>query len=220
MGSILLQNSMTGEVMRLGTPFDQDEWYETLQSLEIPYDQEEWANGHPRNLEIAQINTTTPFEWQMDACKDPLLINVIENEYHDAYQSCVNAMYDCNDGNFDAMECANICIQSDEITYYPYEEGYSFEGYGREILRWRFEEGQIPTELADYIDYEEYGRDYQSDYDYIYEDGYLSEGGSIDVSYYTRDELISESLRWDWDYEPETKPKVPQITADELFSML
>ena len=220
MGSILLQNSMTGEVMRLGTPFDQGEWCETLQSLEIPYDQEEWANGHPRNLEIAQINTTTPFEWQMDACKDPLLINVIENEYCDAYQSAVDAMYEWNDGNYDALECANICLQSDEITYYSYEEGQDYEGYGREILRWRFEDGQIPNELADYIDYDAYGRDYQSDYDYICRDGYLSDCGGIDTTYYSRDELVKQSLSWDWDYEPAAKPKVPQITADELFSML
>ena len=96
------------------------------------------------------------------------------------------------------MDFCNICLQSDEIPYYSYEEGHWHEGFGRERLRW---DDEVPDWLRDYIDYDAYGEDHD-EFVYVGEDGYIDyDNDYIDKSLYDAYEIMGEA-NWDWEYDP------------------
>ena len=221
MANVVLKNTLNGAKVTLQMPFDECEYVRALTTIGAKYDQEKWMTGEVKELGIAidNICTDTPAYDHMYESQNPVLINLAENIYADAWQLPIEMYFD-EIGVCDIEEFCNVCMQSEEIAYYSYDEGYWHEGYGRELLRYRFEAGEIPQELEEYIDYDSYGQDQaQCNDDYIGEYGYLAGDGGIDVNYYGTNEIY-EWANWDVEYELEEVPTKPQLTADIILNIL
>lgn len=196
MSYIWLQNATTGEIVKINTPFKRQDYFDALNQLGVEYDEEEADSEEIENVDVVEISTETPVEGLMESCNHPLLINLAEELWGDCdtWTPSVEAYIDWA-GCSDLEVFCNLCLQSEDINYYTYEYGESYEGYGREVARSYFECNELPDWIEDYIDYYEFGRDRAMDgEDYVGEYGYISGYDcGVDETYYTFNEMMEDS---------------------------
>lgn len=226
MSYLWIENGRTGEIEQLNTPFDRDTYFAALDKLGLEYDEDEADVGNVDNMRVVEVSTDTPIPTMLERESNPLLINLAEYFWGAAAQQVVELYMDYIRLN-DVEEFCNLCVQSDDMNYYAYENGYGFEGYGREMLMYS---GEVPEYLERYIDYEEYGNDYSTgSSDIIGEYGYIcGDDTGFDETKYDFADLMNEYPDWD---EPisaqQIKSEQPQpvwtpkpMTQDVLFQML
>ena len=137
-------------------------------------------------------------------------LNIIAKLIGDEEHSKVEAYLNTTSG-LSLSEIANLFMQEDEISFYPYEfegsdnlavmdtlsdeekMGYTILESNMELKN-QLESMQIDgVSVLDYINVEAIGRDYSFNNATLYEDGYynMSESGP-DLSYYTMEEIAEE----------------------------
>lgn len=198
MSYLLLQNNQTGEIFQLDTPFDQADYVAALEKIEIQTSRDKWLAGEEiTDLEIVDIETDTPVKDLMRMCNNPVLINMAESMYMDAQDEyAVNAYLEIIGGINDIFDFCNLCLQSDEVYYISYDNGYSYEGYGNYLLEYRDDE--IPDWVLPYIDAESYGRDMaQGSDDYVGDYGFINSYDCVvDTEQYDKEELLVDEFKW------------------------
>ncbi len=104
----------------------------------------------------------------------------------------------CNYGSLSYTELCNAIIKIDDIPYYSYEfEGMQYIDNEYEKLGRTFAETNgITSKLRELnieycFDYEKYGKDYSYDYG-VGKNGYLSNNYSIDLEFYSEEEINDE----------------------------
>ena len=198
MSYLLLQNNQTGEIFQLDTPFDQADYVAALEKIEIQTSRDKWLAGEGIiDLEIVEIITDTPVQDLMRMCNNPVLINMAESMYMDAQNKYnVDAYLEIIGGINDIFDFCNLCLQSDDVYYVSYDNGYGYEGYGNYLLEYRDDE--IPDWILPYIDAESYGRDMaQGGDDYIGDYGFINEYDcDVDIEQYDKEELLVDEFEW------------------------
>ena len=151
--------------------------------------------------EIADVENTHPFPYdsiQWSSVKDINNLAIIYSFLNEFEKEAVEAYLESEGADrFSIDELINICLQSDDISYYQ----YNFEGIEHckdcspdvKMGYTMAEEIGLYYELeklgaVDYFDFEKYGESYSYNHQ-LFENGYLVEDSNIDLNFYSKEEI-------------------------------
>lgn len=214
---VTLRNSTTGKECTLGLLFTEQEYADALENLGVAFDPTYLlVDNMPPEIEIVEHETYIPLYSNADAFKDVVLLNFCVKAYGDAEFGVGVDAYIDDIGVNGGVEFINLCMNSEDVCLYWWDEGTYYEGFGHYLLDGT---GQVPDFLEYYIDYDEYGRN-NDECVYVHENfGHFPEDGRFpDLDSFDIDDLYDE-LEWDIEYEPVAKRTV-NINDDALFKFL
>ena len=151
--------------------------------------------------EIADAENISPFSYdsiQWSSVKDINYLVAIYSSLDEFEREAVEAYLEFEGADrFSIDELINICLQSNEITYYRYVfEGIEYSkdcspnvkmGYTMaEEIGLYYELEKLGAE--DYFDFEKYGESYSYNHQLL-ENGYLTDDSNIDLKYYSKEEI-------------------------------
>lgn len=197
----------------LTLPFKEQEYIDALAELNIAFKQEYLCfNSMPEELTVEYYESYIGFRPRF---RDAIELNLCEIAYGYASAPGNVNIYMDDIGVSDASEYMNLCLGSEDVYVFYFDNGYGDEGYGHYLLD---EDDSVPDFIREYIYYEDYGCDHNDDiyvHDECFHDPYED---SVDLTYYEPEELYRE-LDWDIEYEPVAKRTV-SIKNEALFNML
>lgn len=151
--------------------------------------------------EIADVDDIGPFPYssiQWSSIKDINNLAIIYSSLNEFQREAVEAYLESEGADqYGIDELLNICLQSDDINYYQYNfEGIEYSKDCSPDVKMGYtmaEEIGLYYELeklgaTNYFDFEKYGESYSYNHQ-LFENGYLIEDSSIDLNYYSREEI-------------------------------
>ncbi len=151
--------------------------------------------------EIADVDDIGPFPYssiQWSSIKDINNLAIIYSSLNEFQKEAVEAYLETEGADqYGIDELLNICLQSDDINYYQYNfEGIEYSKDCSPDVKMGYtmaEEIGLYYELeklgaTNYFDFEKYGESYSYNHQLL-ENGYLIEDSSIDLNYYSREEI-------------------------------
>lgn len=151
--------------------------------------------------EIADVDDIGPFPYssiQWSSIKDINNLAIIYSSLNEFQKEAVEAYIESEGADqYGIDELLNICLQSDDINYYQYNfEGIEYSKDCSPDVKMGYtmaEEIGLYYELeklgaTNYFDFEKYGESYSYNHQ-LFENGYLIEDSSIDLNYYSREEI-------------------------------
>lgn len=151
--------------------------------------------------EIADVENTHPFPYgsiQWSSVKDINNLAIIYSSLNEFEKEAVEAYLESEGADrFGIDELINICLQSDDISYYQYNfEGIEYSKDCSPDVKMGYtmaEEIGLYYELeklgvTSYFDFEKYGESYSYNYQLL-ENGYLMEDSNIDLNFYSKEEI-------------------------------
>lgn len=151
--------------------------------------------------EIADVDNIGPFPYssiQWSSVKDINNLAIIYSSLNEFQKEAVEAYLESEGADqYGIDELINICLQSDDISYYQYNfEGIEYNKDCSPNVKMGYtmaEEIGLYYELeklgaTNYFDFEKYGESYSYNHQ-LFEKGYLIEDSSIDLNYYSREEI-------------------------------
>lgn len=159
------------------------------------------VNDEHEEYEIADVDDIGPFPYssiQWSSIKDINNLAIIYSSLNEFQKEAVEAYLETEGADqYGIDELLNICLQSDDINYYQYNfEGIEYSKDCSPDVKMGYtmaEEIGLYYELeklgaTNYFDFEKYGESYSYNHQLL-ENGYLIEDSSIDLNYYSREEI-------------------------------